>query len=215
MAALSETKRDEIKQLYYQKGFSARQISEHFSVSLDAVYYAMRRFKMKRRTRTEANAAHFALKPLSFSLRQRLTADEEILKTLGIALYWGEGYKTQKAHGIDFVNSDVRMVLVFLAFLRRVCGIDEKKLRVLLYCHTQSKISAHIRYWSHVTCIPRSQFTKPYVTKRVSKKGQGMPHGLIHLRYSDKKLLDLIRLWIRKSSDQYCVGGRVVNYTSL
>lgn len=212
MPAISDEKQNEVETLY-QKGYSARQIAEHFHVSLDAAYYALRRFDIKRRTPRENSALLFSNKPLSFHIKTGLSSKERELKTLGTALYWGEGYKTEKSKTVDFANSDPAMIRVFLVFLRKICGIDEKRLRILLYCHNNP--SVHIRYWSAVTSIHERQFTKPYVAERTSIKGKGMPHGLIHVRYSDKKLLDLIRSWIQESAGRYCVDTEVVKRGTL
>ena len=202
MPALADSKKDELARLY-AAGNSARRIAAHFDISLDATYYALRRFNIQRRDKKAANAAAFAMKPVSFQLKQNLTAEETELKAHGVALYWGEGYKAAGATGVDFANSDERMIRVFLAFLRRICGVDERKLRIFLYCHDYASAVHHIRYWSRVTKVPKRQFTKPYVAKRASIKGKGMPHGLIHVRYNDKKLLGLIRSWIQEYSDRY------------
>jgi hypothetical protein len=48
------------------------------------------------------------------------------------------------------------------------------------------------------------QFTKPYVRKDFDKKKEGKKrHGLVHIRYADKKLLDLIRIWINETVEKF------------
>ena len=213
MSAIPDAKQAEVTTLY-ERGLSGREIAEHFGVSVDAVYYALRRFKIKRRTSSENNVIRFNRKQPSFSVKKKLTTTDQVLKALGVALYWGEGYKTEKGKGIDFANSDPLMIQVFLRFLKDICGIDQSKLRVYLYCHSKEEAPKLIRYWSLITGIPREQFTKPYIPKRESKRGMGMRHGLIHIRYNDKKLLILLRSWIGEYAG-LCVGGRAVNYTRL
>ena len=214
MPAISDKQKSQVRALY-RKGHSARQIAAHFNVSLDAAYYALRRFQIKRRTSRENNALLFNNKPLSFHVKENLTRQEQELKALGVALYWGEGYKAEKSKGVDFANSDPKMIRVFLSFLRHICGVDEKRLRVYLYCHSQKEVPRLIRYWSNITLIPQTQFSKPYIAKKASIKGKGMPQGLIHIRYFDKKLLNLIRSWIQEYANQSCVGGRAVKYSGL
>lgn len=116
-------------------------------------------------------------------------------------LYWGEGSKWDGEVTVDFANSDEKMIKLFLVFLRKVCGVREKKLRVFAYFYANQKINKNINYWSKVTRIPKNQFTKPYIRKdfKESKKDK-MPHGLIHIRYADKKLLNVIRNWIDEYS---------------
>lgn len=78
----------------------------------------------------------------------------------GAALYAGEGSKTDGS--VKFPNSDPRMVLFFLTWLRRFYEIDESRLRVRLYLHDGLDLEAASAFWSELTGIPRSQFHQPY-----------------------------------------------------
>lgn len=86
-------------------------------------------------------------------------SDREFL-VLGLALYAGEGAKREGE--IRFANSDPRMIVIFLAWLRRFFDIDESRLRMRLYLHADLDLEAAIAYWSSLTSIPPEQFTKPY-----------------------------------------------------
>ena len=79
---------------------------------------------------------------------------------LGLALYAGEGSKT--GNDISFANSDPRMILTFITWLRRFFDVDESRLRVKLYLHEGLDLESAIGFWSDLTEIPPSQFTKPY-----------------------------------------------------
>lgn len=202
-----------IKQLYNEKQYSAREIALYLDASIDAVYAFLRKHEIPRRTLVEQRRSLFARKKLSFKIRSRLSENDQLLKTIGVVLYWGEGFKAERAAGVDFANSDSEMVAVFTKFLRRICGVNEKRLRVLLYCYSNQDIPSLIQFWSKTTGIPPAQFTKPYVRKdfRLDKEGK-MPHGLVHIRYCDKKLLNLLREWIKEYKS---VGGGVVNRSRL
>jgi hypothetical protein len=78
----------------------------------------------------------------------------------GAALYAGEGSKRDREVG--FANSDPRMILFFLAWLRHFFGIDEERLRLRLYLHEDLDLDAAIRFWSSMTNIPRTQFQRAY-----------------------------------------------------
>lgn len=119
-------------------------------------------------------------------------------------LYWGEGSKWQGEKIVDFANSDTDMIKVFLRFLREVCVVNEEKLRVYLYCYANQNQESLISYWSEVTKISKKQFSKPYVRKDYdsNKKGK-MKYGLVHIRYADKKLLNLIRTWIKENIEKF------------
>jgi hypothetical protein len=88
----------------------------------------------------------------------RLTARE--LLVAGLALYAGEGSKTDG--DVSFANSDPRMVRFFVGWLRRFFDIEESRLRFSLYLHEGLDLDAANRFWSALTCIPITQFRKPY-----------------------------------------------------
>lgn len=199
MGIIPITKLSLVKKLYYQDKLPMKDVAKELNVSLDAVVYFMRKQNLIRRTLREDSIIRFAKKLPSFTLTKKLTKRQEVLKTVGVTLYWGEGYKTEKSNGIDLANSDIFIITIFLSFLREVCGIDENRLRVLLYCHENQDQEILINLWSKKTKIPKSQFTKPYVRK-VTEYGtiRTMPYGLVHIRYADKKLLFVIKKWIEE-----------------
>ena len=183
----------------YKEGLSVMEIAKKYNVTLDAMFYFMRKHKIPRRNMSEQRKVLFSRKPLSYKIKSPLTKQEEILKALGVALYWAEGYKTEKAGGIDLANSDAELTRVFLKFLRDICQVDESRFRILLYCHDQLQIPRMMKYWSEISGIPPNQFSKPYVAKfRNAQRVTGMPNGLIHVRYCDKKLLLLLLKWIEE-----------------
>jgi len=198
MATINKNKLNYIQKLY-ESGLSAREIAADLNVSLDSIYYFFRKNNIKRRSAKENNQLQFQRKTPTFQVKKNLNESEKILKTAGIMLYWAEGSKWQNEKIVDFTNSDIKMVKMFLMFLRRICQIDEKKLRAYLYCYSNQDVDDLIKYWSGVTNIPIQQFTKPYIRKdyKSEKKGK-MKFGMIHVRYGDKKLLILIKDWIKE-----------------
>ena len=193
-----------IRQFYYDQKLSMREIAERIGVSLDAILSFMRKNDLKRRTYVEEAVTRFARKPYSFAPLYTLARDQESLKQAAVMLYWCEGGKAESLNGIDFANSDQRMVCVFLRFLREICCIDESRLRVYLYCYSNQKPQELIKFWSDVTKIPPAQFSKPYVREdfNLLKTGK-MSKGMVHIRYSDKKLLQLMRQWIESYKEKF------------
>lgn len=205
-----------VKKLYYRKKMSMKTISVQLGVSLDAVCYFMRKNNLVRRSVVENEAIKFKRKKLSYDLRQALDQSERNLMLAGIMLYWAEGYKTSKSMGIDFANADPFMVEIFVKFLKEICGVDQKRLRVLLYCYSNQSVGRLIDFWSKLTKIPRNQFSKPYVRQDFRKeKLDKMMYGMVHIRYADKKLLAQIMRWIQDFQKKYCVGTQVVNEEGL
>jgi len=85
---------------------------------------------------------------------------EEAFLVAGAALYAGEGAKTDGA--VKFANSDPRMIVFFIAWLRHFFKVDELRLRLRLYLHVGLDLAAAESFWSELTGIPIEQFTKPY-----------------------------------------------------
>lgn len=103
---------------------------------------------------------------------------ERDLLIAGTALYAGEGSKTDG--DVRFANSDPRMVVLFLVWLRRFFDIDESRLRLNLYLHEDQDLEAAFTFWEGLTDIPRTQFGKPYravadPSIRTSKHPMGCP----------------------------------------
>lgn len=183
-----------IRKLYWKDKYSVPQIAKELQIKKDYLYRLMNRNNIPRRTLSESNYLVHKDKP-RFNLRKDLTTQERKLRIAGIMLYWAEGAKQGRV--VDFANSDSKMIKIFLKFLRQVCGVDERRLRVYLYAYSHQNIKRLREYWCKITNIPLDQFLKPYIRKgnpNLSKRK--MPYGLIHVRYSDKRLLELLRQWI-------------------
>jgi len=191
-----------IKSLYYEKKLSTREVAEELNISRWKVIHLMRKNNLKLRNYKEANLVRFLKSVKSFKPKTRLSLLDQKLKIAGIMLYWAEGAKRNpnyRWYTLDFANSDPEMIKLFLKFLREICGISEKKLRVYLYCFDNQDIEELKRYWSKVTNIPSKQFLKPYIRKSLfSRTTNGMPYGLVHIRYCDKRLFMLIEKWVKE-----------------
>ena len=202
MVTICNEKLEQIKHLYYREGLGMQGIANEIGVSIDAVSYFMRKHNLKRRSSQDTNSLRYQKASTSFKLRELKTEKLRTLKAIGAMLYWGEGCKSDKVGVVDFANCDSAMIITFMKFLRSVCGVDETRLRIYLYLHANQDVENCIDYWSKVTSIGKNQFTKPYIRKDFNdSKKDKMPHGLIHVRYSDKKLLSLIKKWIKEYSE--------------
>lgn len=101
----------------------------------------------------------------------------------GVALYAGEGSKRDGS--VIFANSDPRMVVLFCSWLRHFFQIDESRLRVRLYLHQGLDLDGAIAFWSEVTGIAASQFSKPYrAVPDPSIRHAKHVHGCVGVRYS-------------------------------
>ncbi|HEY4398139.1 MAG TPA: hypothetical protein VGO28_10740 [Acidimicrobiia bacterium] len=93
--------------------------------------------------------------------RERIgTLSETELLVTGVALYSGEGSKTDGE--VRFSNSDPAMVQLFCFWFRRFFDVDESRIRGRLYLHEGLDLDAAEAFWSALTNIPRGQFHKAY-----------------------------------------------------
>jgi hypothetical protein len=88
------------------------------------------------------------------------TLGEDAFLAAGVALYAGEGAKTDGA--VKFANTDPAMIAFFCAWLRRFFTIDESRLRVCVYLHEGLDLQSAEEHWSRTTGVPRDQFRAPY-----------------------------------------------------
>ena len=191
--------------LLYQSGLSMRQVGKKMGCSTASINHVMRRHHLPRRTTTESNHLVFINSPLSFSPIKKLSPKQHLLKTAGLMLYWAEGSK-KNSQGIDFANSDPKMIHLFTKFLRQIYQINNKRLRCLLYCYPSHNPQKLINFWSKITQIPASQFIKPYIRSDGGQIRDKMKHGLVHIRYSDKRLFQLIMKEINQFSNLNMLG---------
>jgi hypothetical protein len=182
-----------IRDLYHKDKLSTHEVAEKLGISQWRVISLMRRKNIPRRTSSESNHILFLRKPLSYNKKEKLPLSEKFLHKAALMLYWAEGSKKGK-HSVDLANSDEKLILVFLKALRRIYRVDEKKLRVFLYCYANQSAVKLTRYWSRLLQIPKSQFIKPYIRRDFrEEKRDVMPNGLVHIRYCDKRLLEQIK----------------------
>ena len=199
--------RDIVKTLYWDKNYNIQEISKKIGVPFWSLYNFMNKNNIYRRKTVEVNYLVNSYKP-KFEIKKNLDVYEEKLKIAGIMLYWAEG--TLRGNTVDFANSNPKMITVFLRFLRNICGVSEERLRIYLYAYSYQDIKTLKLYWHKVTKIPLTQFTKPYI--RIGNQnlsGRKLLYGLVHIRYNDKQLLNLIKNWI----DEVCIdwaGTQVV-----
>lgn len=179
---------DRIIGKYYLMEKSAQTISDRLRISLDKVYRSLRRQNIPRRSAAVQNQIRFRGSPLSFKFKEDLSDEQKKLSVSALMLYLGEGAKT--GNTVDFVNSDTRLLKVFIKFLREVCRVRESKLRIYLYCFSDQDAKNLIRYWADTLRIPSRNFTKPYIRKIHSKTTRRAHYGVVHIRYSDKRLLE-------------------------
>ncbi|MBL7155513.1 MAG: hypothetical protein ISS90_00020 [Candidatus Omnitrophica bacterium] len=196
---------EKIKTLYLNDKCTVKEVADELGLSFWKVYNMMRVNNIHRRGPSETNYLQYDRYKPRFVIKEDCDPKNKYLKVAGLMLYWAEGAKGGDT--VDFANSDSGMIKIFLRFLREVCGIAESRLRIYLYAFSDQNIDGLKRYWSEATGIPLQQFTKPYVKNMDNAlKDRRMPHGMIHVRYHDKRLLKHIKHWISEYAELFDKG---------
>ena len=130
------------------------------------------------------------------------------LLILGAGLYWGEGYKraiikngkARTYHPVSLSNSDPKLVVAFLKFLREICEIREEKLRAGLRIYQHQNAEQLLQFWSKLTKIPKERFEKFYYGVSKSSLGKRpfniLPYGTIQIRVNSTNTYHKIMGWI-------------------
>lgn len=199
------------------QGWSIKAIEKELQVSRSSVSLWVRDVKLTRKQfdRLYLNKRTGQLKGSIIAAMNKIKDREEITAKLmeegrkevgklskrdkfmiGVALYAGEGAKTDGS--VDFANSDPKLISFMMNWIRDFCSVPEKKFRGSLYLHDNlDKIKAK-QFWSKLTGIPLSQFTKTYIVKNNPKRLRKVKHihGVFRITVSDINLHRKIMGWI-------------------
>ena len=155
--------------------------------------------------RTHRNQTRKRLEEATLSAEKilaRFDPNQNILMVLCALLYWCEGEKTKNDQTLTFANSDPNLVATFLYLLRKSFKLDEKKFRICLHLHDYHEQKKQIRFWSHLTGVPSSQFSKTYQKPHTGKRKRQGYAGCASIRYYDtriaRKVQALARAVLRK-----------------
>jgi len=126
------------------------------------------------------------------------TLSKNDLFLVGVALYWAEGGKTGGV--VRLSNGDPRIIQVTMRFLRKICGVPEKKFRGYIHIHPHLDHKRAEKYWSEVSGIPRSQFYKTYRKPNISSlnKKDSLPFGTFDVYVCNTELFLKIKGWTEK-----------------
>ncbi|MBU2540125.1 helix-turn-helix domain-containing protein [Patescibacteria group bacterium] len=176
-----------------EKGESIKDISEALRVSKSVVSRWCRNIKL---TNKQIERLHEKMMEGSYKGRMKFLENvrkarkeetiklkEEGLKEIGklsnrdlliggIAMYCSEGTTSVNAEETSFSNSDPKMVLYMLKWFKEVCEVsmDRFALQIRINKIHKNRIREIEGYWSRLTKIPSSQFTKTVLINTKSKK---------------------------------------------
>lgn len=153
----------------------------------------------KRRTARITNTRNRRRVEMDGAKTEIRTISKQELFLIGVALYWGEGGKTERSMA-RIANADPLIIKFMMRFFREVCEVPEAKFRG--HVHTFSHLNAKKaeEYWSDIAGISRSQFFKTYSKPSIASKNKkdSLPYGTFQIYVCDTKLFYRIKGWIER-----------------
>jgi hypothetical protein len=196
-----------LQRLYNKEKKSVAQVAKILKCSQNKVNYWLERCEIPKRSISEAIYNIKNPKGDPFTLRnvEVITNDEKnknaILFGLGIGLYWGEGLKTGK-NGIRLTNTDPKLLLKFMEFLKVFFGINKDQLKFSLQIFDDLYTNDSLEYWTDTLGVNKSQFYKTIISKI---RGDGTyrsksRHGVIIIYFNNVKVKKIIMEMIENIS---------------
>lgn len=176
--------------LYIEKGKSMKEIAEKLHVSLHKVAYWMEKYKILRRSKSDATYTKRNPNGDPFLFQPPKTVKEGILFGLGLGIYWGEGTKADLG-SIRVGNTDSDLLMVFIECLEKIYGIKREKIHFGLQIFSDTSPDEAVLFWSKKLDIKKSQFQKTIVVTPTRGKGtykKKMKYGVLTVYVHNKKL---------------------------
>jgi hypothetical protein len=140
-------------------------------------------------------------------------SDRDLL-VAGATAYWAEGSKNKEwrvADQVTFINSDVDMISLFLAFLRHL-GVREDQLRFRVSIHQSGDEAAARARWAEVVGHPAGTFQRSTLKRhnpKTARKNVGAGyHGCLVINVLRSKHLyrQIEGIWRAISSPSSSLG---------
>lgn len=184
-----------LRRLYFKNKHSTAEIAKIFGYSENKINYWLRKYKIKKRSISEAIYTKNNLGGDPFKIKKLKTRKDIELFNLGVGLFLGEGTKRSK-YSVVLANSNPKILKLFLEFLRDICRVNEGKIKAALNIFDDIDIKKAINFWNEVTGISISRFSKTII--RASKGGtykNKSRYGTLTLYVSNTKLKALMDNW--------------------
>ncbi len=179
----------------YTSGNSIADIANKLRISTHKVAYWMNKYGIKSRSRSEALYVKNNRNGDPFEIAEIDSKYKTDLLALAIGIFLGEGTKKQ-TYSVRVANSDPRIILIFMKFLKEICQVDVQKIKAWINLFDDKPYEQSLDYWSNRIKIPKNQFYAPVIRPR--KKGSyknRSEYGTITILVSNTKLLRQVKSW--------------------
>lgn len=129
---------------------------------------------------------------------------DKTLLAAGIALYWAEGSKSESTNRFVFVNSDPKMILFMIRWLKMIMEIREEHLmpRISINIIHKPRMNKILKFWSDLLGLSIDSFGRPVFINTNNKKiylNHSSYYGIVRLSvknssFARHKMLSLIEL---------------------
>jgi len=179
-----------LSDLYLKNGKSMKEIAETLNFSHHKVAYWMEKYKISRRSKSDATYTKRNPNGDPFLFQPSNTVEEGILFGLGLGIYWGEGTKSDLG-SVRVGNTDPDLLKIFIQFIEKIHGIKREKIHFGLQIFSDISPSDAVLFWSKKLNIKKSQFQKTIVV--TPSRGRGtykkkMKYGVLTVYVHNKKL---------------------------
>ncbi|MDP3402861.1 MAG: hypothetical protein Q8S35_02810 [bacterium] len=182
-----------LEDLYLEKKFSSKEISDKLNCSEGKVNYWISKYKIPKRSISDAVYSRLNPNGNPFSVARISSREDAFLLGLGFGLFWGEGNKRDQG-SVRLGNSDPELVRTFLFFLENRFCIKRHRLRFGLQIFSDMDVSTAENFWVGHLGISSNQLYKTVVS--ISGKSgtyrEKTRYGVLTLYFHNKKLRDLL-----------------------
>lgn len=150
----------------------------------------------KRRIARLANTKIRREKMVAEAIDEVAEFSKQSLWCAGVALYWGEGGKTQQT--VRLANSDPDVIKLIMKFFLRYSEVPKEKFRGHIHTFSHQNVDEALSYWTSVSGIPKQKFYKTYVKKSSASKDKRdtLPYGTIQVYVHDTNFFFRLMGWI-------------------
>lgn len=118
------------------------------------------------------------------SLLSGVVFDQKLAFLVASISYECEGGKSNFGV-LEFTNSDPVLVRIFLSALRKSFKLDESKFRVVMHLHSYHNENKEKLFWSKITSVPVSNFTKTFKKQESGLNIKEGYRGCVQIKYFD------------------------------
>lgn len=182
--------REELFYLYNKEEKSLNDIAIIFRCSVNKVVYWAEKYKLERRSRSEATYIKRNPDGDPFLFQAPKTKKEAILFGIGIGLYWGEGTRAIGTNSVRLGNSDPILIRNFIKFLLTFFGVKKSDMKFGLQIFSDISENDALDFWRKKIRIEKKQFYKVIITpsRSIGTYRHKSRFGVLTVYYNNKRL---------------------------